>query len=353
MRPILLITILFILCDNAIGSELDYFLVGSINGGIPCKQKTFFLREADTLRLYLILEYENKFIAALDSFYSEGTLFKTTEAFSQPITISWYQIQPKLQEYSNLWSRGNAKQGNIHLEPIGYAKKPLPEYANKKYLDFTQSAKKNSFGTYYVSGEVILEGKSLDQINTVFSAASPLNQKYPFKIVQIVRRKDDTYIGYLTELLHTPFIIAPMVTQDGYHETDMRMGSDCAAFAIYGRRRQGYQVSYCGPRGIYKYLREIGKGPFLPKKALGTEVYVNKDAQSVKVGAEGIGRGDIVHFGDQVSVFYEDLGANGILDKDDLLFQCYKDAPHITSIANSGFYHKPLRIFKWGNGEIK
>ena len=143
-----------------------------------------------------------------------------------------------------------------------------------------------------------LEGKSLDQINTSFSETSPLHQKYPFKIVQIVRRKDDTYTGYLTELLHTPFIIAPMVTEDGYHETDMRMGSDCAAFAIYGRRRQGYRVSYCGPRGIYKYLREIGKGPLLPKKALDTEIYAKKDTQSVKVGVDGIERGDIVHFGD-------------------------------------------------------
>ena len=144
-----------------------------------------------------------------------------------------------------------------------------------------------------------------------------------------------------------------MVTEDGYHETDVRMGSDCAAFAIYGKRRQGYRVSYCGPRGIYKYLSEIGKGPVRSEKALNTEIYANKDTQSVKVGVDGIERGDIVHFGDQVSVFYEDLGVKGFLDKDDLLFQCYKDAPHVTSILNSGFYNKPLRIFKWINGEMR
>ena len=353
MRPILFITLLFVLCHNAIGSELDYFLVGSINGGVPYKQKTFFLREADTIRIYLVVQYKNRFIGALDSFYSQGALFKITQPLSQPSAISWYEIQPKLQEYSNLWTRSNTKERNVHLDPIDYVKKALPEYANKECLDFTQGSKKNSLGTYYVMAGMTLEGKSLDQINTSFSETSPLHQKYPFKIVQIVRRKDDTYTGYLTELLHTPFIIAPMVTEDGYHETDMRMGSDCAAFAIYGRRRQGYRVSYCGPRGIYKYLREIGKGPLLPKKALDTEIYANKDTQSVKVGVDGIERGDIVHFGDQVSVFYEDLGVNGLLDKDDLLFQCYKDAPHITSIANSGFYPKPIRIFKWKNGQIK
>jgi hypothetical protein len=353
VKIILFISLLFILSHNATASELDYFLVASINSGVPCKQKTFFLREGDTLCFYLVLQYENKFFAALDSFYSEGTLFKTTKAFSQPITISWYEIQPKLQEYSNLWSRSNTKEGNIHLEPIDYIKKPLPEYTHKKCLDFSRTTKKNNLGTYYVTAEVILEGKSFDQINTFFSETSPLSQKYSFKIVQIVRRKDDTYIGYLTELLNTPFIIAPMMTQYGYHETDIRMGSDCAAFAIYGKRRQGYRVPYCGPRGIYKYLSEIGKGPLRSKKAFGTEIYVNKDAQSVTVGVDGIERGDIVHFGDQVSVFYEDLGINGFLDKDDLLFQCYKDAPHVTSIANSGFYPKPIRTFKWKNEQMK
>ncbi len=350
VRPILFVTILLILCPNAIGSESNYFLVGSTNGGVPHKQKTFFLRAEDTLRLYLVVEYKNQFMGVTDSFYSEGALFKTTQALPQPITISWYEIKPKLQEYSNLWSRGHPKKGNVHLEPIDYVKEGLPEHSNKEWLDFSH---KTNFGTYYVTAEVVLGGKSLNQVNASFSETSALSQKHPFKVVQIVRRKDETYIGYLTELLNTPFIIAPMVTGDGYHETDIRMGSDCAAFAIYGRRREGYQVSYCGPRGIYKYLREIGKGPLLPKKALNTETYVNKDSQSIKVGVDGIERGDIVHFGDQVSVFYEDLGLNGLLDKDDLLFQCYKDAPHITSIAHSGFYPKPIRIFKWKNGQMK
>jgi hypothetical protein len=131
------------------------------------------------------------------------------------------------------------------------------------------------------------------------------------------------------------------------------MGSDCAAFAIYGKRREGYRVPYCGPRGIYKYLTEIEKGALWPKRTRNTEIYENKDNQFVKVGVDGIARGDIVHFGEQVSVFYEDLGLKGFLDKDDLLFQCYKDRPYITSIATSGFYQKPLRIFNWKNDRMK
>jgi hypothetical protein len=336
-----------------IASELNWFLVGSINYSVPCKQTTFFVRKGDTLRLYLVFQYENEFFAGVDSFYSGGALFKTIKTLSQPLSISWYKIQPKLQEYSNLWTREDIKKGHVHLEPIDYKKTPLPGYVNKKCLDVFYGGGEDDFGTCYVTAEITWEKKTVHQIKTSFSESSPLNQKHPFKIVQIVRRKDDTYIGYLAELFNTPFIIAPMVTEGGYHETDMRMGSDCAAFAIYGKRREGYRVPYCGPRGIYKYLTEIEKGALWPKRTRNTEIYENKDNQFVKVGVDGIARGDIVHFGEQVSVFYEDLGLKGFLDKDDLLFQCYKDRPYITSIATSGFYQKPLRIFSWKNDRMK
>ena len=48
-------------------------------------------------------------------FYSQGALFKITQPLSQPSAISWYEIQPKLQEYSNLWTRSNTKERNVRL----------------------------------------------------------------------------------------------------------------------------------------------------------------------------------------------------------------------------------------------
>jgi hypothetical protein len=345
---IFFIVMLFIfLTHNSIASEPYYFLVGSVNNNIPCKQKTFFLKKGDSLKLYLIVQFDNKFIAPIDSFLSGGALLKTTKVSSQPINISWYVVQPQLQEYSNLWSREDKNEGYIHVEPVDYERKPIKGATNCLLLDFASIVGMNNFGTYYVAAEVNTKEGTGNQVKPFFSEASPLNHKYPFKVIQIVYRKDDTYIGYLTELLNTPFIIAPMLTGGDCHETDCRMGSDCAAFAIYGKRRQGYKIPYCGPKWIYKYLTEIKKGALWPKKAFGTEIYINKDDQFVKAGIDGITAGDIVHFGEQVSVFYQDSGVKGLLDKDDLLFQCYKDAPHITTIEKSGFYHKPIRVFKW------
>jgi hypothetical protein len=137
------------------------------------------------------------------------------------------------------------------------------------------------------------------------------------------------------------------MTDQAVHETDARMGSDCAAFAIYGKRRQGFQVPYCGPLWIYRYLSAIVGSPLRPIPFEQTEVYVTPDNRPIRVGPGGLQAGDIVHFGEQVSVFYRDAGIIGLLDKDDLLFQCYGSQPTITTVKDCGFYHLPARVYKW------
>jgi hypothetical protein len=348
-----LITYIFI-ASYSIAAEPEYFLVGSVNNNTPRNQNIYFLKKGDALKLYLVVQTDNQFMADIDSFRSGDELIKTTGASSQSIAVSWYTVQPHLQEYSNLWSRLDKNEGNIHIEPIDYERKTIGMETNNWVLDFTNIVGKDNFGTYYLMAEVNTVDETKNYTKTFFSDPSLLSNKYPGKIIQIVYRKDDTYIGYLTELLNTPFIIAPMTTVEGYHETDVRMGSDCAAFAIYGRRRQGYKVPYCGPKWIHKYLTEIEKGALWPRKALSTEIYMNKNNQFVKVAADGgLAVGDIVHFGEQVSVFYEDLGIKGLLDKDDLLLQSWEETPYATTIEKSGFYHKPIRIFKWKQKEKK
>ena len=166
-------------------------------------------------------------------------------------------------------------------------------------------------------------------------------------------RPDDTYLGYLSELLNTPFIIAPMFSNNGLHQTDLRIGSDCAALAIYGKRRQGVGIPYAGPRGILKYLSPLTPTELQPVNYNSTEVYVDQQGHTVKIGDQGLQPGDIIHFGEQVAVFYQDNGIKGILDKDDYLFESYGNSPHITTLAQSGFYHKAIRVFRWADSMDK
>lgn len=169
----------------------------------------------------------------------------------------------------------------------------------------------------------------------------------PFEAVQITIVQDSTYLGYLSELINTPFIHCPK-REYGVHQTEGRIGSDCAAFAIYGKRRMGYEIPYGGPHGIVDYLTPIHSG--YASHISGDTATLIGDSQGKPIiidSLDGVWPGDIVHFGEQVSVFYRDVGVKGVLDAHDLLLQNYMRGPELVSIRECGFFHASLRLYKW------
>jgi hypothetical protein len=315
----------------ASGRVPDLRIVGSLDGAPPVARPTFHLRQGE--RLVLSIE------AADGSEAGPG--------------ISWFLFKPVLKEYSNLWKADDPEAGNVHLEPIRYVGIPIRGLNGRPEIDISLIAPADDPGTYYIGAAALKPSEATTLRLTVLTEASPLHLKYRQRIVQVTRRVDDSYLGRLSELFQTPFIIAPRVTEPRVHETDERMGSDCASFAIYGMRRQGFRIPYCGPLGIYRFLTEIGGSPAWPGKSGSPGVYLFENGEQVPVGPGKLEPGDIVHFGEQVSVFYADAGRPGVLDKDDLLIQCYLGGPTITSIKDSGFFHRPVRIFKWRNDIVR
>lgn len=197
-------------------------------------------------------------------------------------------------------------------------------------------------GVFYL-GVNLPDSLSRDTVGFV----EPPNRVFPGRLVQIVVRTDDSYIGYIMELINTPFIMTPRLTPEGSHQSDARLGTDCAGMAVYGRRRMGHPVQYLGPSGITRYLEEIGNGRFSPGSLSGNEMYLNDDGTSMPVGGDGLLPGDILHFHAQVSVFYLDCGSIGVLDPEDLVIQSWFDGPHICTIRENGFFPHPLRVYRW------
>jgi hypothetical protein len=328
-------------------SDTGIFLVGSVDGKVPRQETVFLLNKDARLVLSVVLMEHGHLYSSIDSFDTQGGHRPIDNRLRPHLGISWYQIKPKLKEYSNLWRRGHPDIGDIHLEPIEYEKVPITGWRGQDCVDLSSVIPPNKTGTFYFGVEIDDISEKLPAQFENSAESSPLHLKYRYRIIQIVRRKDDSYMGYLTELCGTPFVIGPRMTDQGVHETDARMGSDCAAFAIYGKRRQGYRVPYCGPLGIYRYLSAIEDVPLRPIPIGQTEVYATPDHRIIRIAASGLQAGNIVHFGEQVSVFYRDVGIKGEFDKDDLLLQCYGSQPTITTVKDSGFYHLPVRIFKW------
>ncbi len=183
--------------------------------------------------------------------------------------------------------------------------------------------------------------------NDTFFLVEPPYIAFPGKIVQVAVRADDTYIGYLMELINTPFIMTPRLTPEGRHQSDARLGTDCAGLAVYGRRRMGHQVQYLGPSGIVRYLDDLGNGMLAPRLVSGIELYTDSSGAPMPVGEGGLLPGDILHFQVQVSVFYGDCGSIGLLDPDDLVIQSWFDGPHICTIRDNGFFPRPLSVHRW------
>lgn len=332
---------------SAQASAKNIFLVGSIDGQPPRPETLFYLNKDARLVLSVVLMENERQYSSIESFGPNGGGRPVESRLRPPLDISWYQIRPKLKEYSNLWKQGYPDMGDIHIEPIDYEIVPLTGFRGQDTIDLSTAVPSGETGTFYLGVEVGDVSEPFSSPSGVFSESSPLHLKYRYRVIQVVRRKDDSYLGYLTELFETPFIIGPRMTDQGVHETDARMGSDCAAFAIYGKRRQGYRVPYCGPLGIHRYLSVIESESLRPVPLEHTEIYVTPDKRQVRTGDGGLQPGDIVHFGEQVSVFYSDAGIKGVLDKDDLLLQCYGSRPTLTTLEDSGFYHLPLRIYRW------
>ena len=244
----------------------------TLNNGQRCSNHTIFITINDELTLY------------------------------NPNEVYWVFYKPLLKEYNNLIN------GADKLTEIVYRSEPISLQKTHEI-----KLKKMKSGTYNLS---ILPQKKTSEI--ISSKPIHLNT---VNIVQIVVREDNTYIGYLTELIGLPFILPPKTIGKFGHQTDLRMGTDCAELAIYGIRRMGYNIPYCGPKGILKYLKPTNK----------------------------LIKGTIIHFGYQVSVLYEDKGQKGILDGQDLIIHAYKDKVTIEQLENTELINKEFKLFQWTN----
>lgn len=170
----------------------------------------------------------------------------------------------------------------------------------------------------------------------------PLHLIYGESVIQVAARDADDFTGYLFEMIGAPFLMTPRLTPAGFHQGDTRMGCDCAGLAVYGARRVGLTVPYAGPMGIVPYLCRVEDSEFTPDTSGSPAVYRNPEGMT-----RCPERGEILHFGTQVSVFLEDRGIEGVMDSEDLLIQSWFSGPHVCTLEENGFYPLPARIFRW------
>lgn len=161
-------------------------------------------------------------------------------------------------------------------------------------------------------------------------------------VMRVTFRKDDSYLGYLTELVNTPYIFGS-AGPDGENQTDELVGSDCADFAVYGRRRMGQRTAFTSSFAFDR------TAPLRSTAARLDAEGVARAADGGTLGPDAARPGDVLHFpgSRHVAVLWEDRPPLGVLDQGDLMFHTCWAPPKVEPIGASDCTSLPWRVLRY------
>ena len=246
-------------------------------------------------------------------FFREGEVDAHIRAGASGSALRWYVAVAEPRDYNNVTTCGMKMRPGC-AAPITYRYIELPHHRGSTDLDTEHVSELQKAGTHRV-----LSLRDSDEFPA--DTASLLATS-----IELVVRRDDSYVGHLTELIGVPFVFLPRKLPELGHQTDARIGADCAALVIYGRRRMGEPVPYVAPQGLVHF----------------TEVVSQEDGDRQPVIA-----GDILHFGYQTAVLSQDLEPLGFLSENDLVIHTYHGLAEETAVASLPYRNSPMQVRRW------
>ena len=218
----------------------------------------------------------------------------------------WYRLKALPLDYNNVKACGLKAPGCV--APIRYQWEELTVLENKTVFQTKNYPQIFTLGTHRIQ----------PSLSPLKEPASTQNTR------EIVIRRDNSYVGYVTELMSTPFVFLPKETTQG-HQTDLRLGADCVATLIYGQRRLGRSIPYVGPAGLDRFTQRVPR----------------KDNQ------QPIAQGDILHFGAQTAVVSKDLPPIGLLNKEDLIIHSYHQLVEEIPLSQAPYAQASFEVRRW------
>jgi hypothetical protein len=226
-----------------------------------------------------------------------------------PAALRWYEVVAQARDYANL---RDCAPGAC-LAPIVYDYRELVALRGQARIAPAALAARLTPGTH-----------------RLWAATAPppgaLATVAPPPALALVVRRDESYTGYLTELLGVPFVLWPQRLADGSHQTDARLGADCVALAVYGRRRLGHALPYVAPPALHRYAAPIPPRPD---------------------GMRPVAEGDVLHFGFQTAVLYEDRAPRGVLNDDDRVIHTYHTRAEIAPFGALPYRGMAFEVLRW------
>jgi cell wall-associated NlpC family hydrolase len=323
------------------GTIVSARIVTSVAGG-PASDRPAYARADQKVMLYAAIEVEH---AGRRAWFSDAPAPRIAgkAVAAQPLAkapgfeLAWQRVEPTVANLSNTAS------GAFRFELIEYRPTSIPGAENRGAIaaDVRPTLTPdhgNGVGTmrYQI---VVTQGER--------TVASPGGEARRGRgsggltdaVSRVTIRRDDTYLGFLTEMYGQPYVWASAGLSDGSHQSERLEGSDCADLMVYGARRMGKKVPYTWTGGLPKVSKLLHAG------TRGDDgIYRDKAGKPIPFTQPG----DLVLFPRHVGALSVDRGTLGVLDDQDLWIHTLFDSPKEEAIEKSGFADKPveLRRFK-------
>ncbi len=247
--------------------------------------------------------------------------------------LRWNRVEPAAANISN----GDAQ--TFHYEPIDYRATPIERTTNRPAI--TADVRPTLTPDHGSGvGTMRFQAVVTQGARTIASAGPEARRGRASggvtdAVMRVSIRRDDSYLGYLTEMFGQPYIWGSAGTSDKTHESERLEGSDCADFVVYGARRMGAAIPYSWTGALPSVTRLLASG----ERAVDG---IFRDAKGAPLPFSQVG--DLVLFPRHVGVLAEDRGIKGVLDDQDLMMHTLFDSPKAQAIADSGYADRPVEV---------
>jgi len=305
----------------------------------PARDRPAHARAGQRVTLYAAITVDD---AGARAIYSDAPalVLAGKPAAARPLArapqleLRWNRIEPAVASMSN----GDTPK-EFHFERIDYRATPIDGAAGRASVaaDVRPTLTPDhghGLGTmrYQI---VVLQG------DRVIPSAGPEARRgkgsggLTDAVMRVTIRRDDTFLGYMTELYNQPYIWASDGLSAETHQSERLEGADCADLMIYGQRRLGNKLPYTWTGALPQVTTLLAAG------ARGADG-VYRDARGQPIPFPRVG--DLMLFPRHVGALAADRGTPGVLDDQDLMMHTLFDSPKEQAIGDSGYADRPVEV---------
>lgn len=311
------------------------YLVAAVNDS-GANDRPIHARKGDKVTLYVVVRIGGAYYSDAPSPMLANKRISTKPLAQAPkLDIAWYRIEPTSANISNTAS------GGFRFEPIDYRATAIEGAHGGALVADVRPTLTPDHGDGVGTMRYQIVVKHGDHALASAGVASRRGRGsggLTDAVMRVSIRRDDSYLGFLTEMYGQPYVWASAGVSDKAHQSERLEGSDCADFVVYGARRMGKHVPYTWTGGLPELTTLLGAG------TRGDDgVYRDRAGKPLPYTRAG----DLVLFPRHVGVLSVDRGTKGVLDDQDLMMHTLFDSPKEQAIGGSGYADKPVELRRW------